>query len=151
MGCGGTTTNFVTAGCCSIGLLKVWSVCQVYARWLLTCCLCWLLQAPLDSIRGTVNALGPAVDLSVVFGDIAAGPSYQLRSVICYFGHHYQAFVLSEELHQWLLFDDHVIKVVGDWQQVKQAMVSSRLQPSLLFYESSEAISGCSGSSTGYV
>jgi len=57
------------------------------------------------------------------------------RSVICYFGHHYQAFVLSEELQQWLLFDDHVIKLVGDWQQVKAAMVADRLQPSLLFYE----------------
>lgn len=60
------------------------------------------------------------------------------RSVICYFGHHYQAFVLSEELQQWLLFDDHVIKVVGDWQQVKQAMIKDRLQPSLLFYEAQD-------------
>lgn len=61
------------------------------------------------------------------------------RSVICYFGHHYQAFVLSEELQQWLLFDDHVIKVVGDWQQVQAAMVNNRLQPSLLFYEAPDA------------
>jgi len=69
-------------------------------------------------------------------GDIAAVD----RSVVCYFGHHYQAFVLSEELQQWLLIDDHVIKVVGDWQQVKQDMVSSRLQPSLLFTEAAEAL-----------
>jgi hypothetical protein len=62
-----------------------------------------------------------------------------LRSVVCYFGHHYQTFVLSEELQQWLLFDDNVIQVVGDWQQVKQTMVGNRLQPSLLFYESADA------------
>lgn len=62
------------------------------------------------------------------------------RSVICYFGHHYQAFVLSEELQQWLLFDDHVIKLVGDWGQVKAAMVADRLQPSLLFYEAAAAV-----------
>lgn len=47
--------------------------------------------------------------------------------------------MLSEELQQWLLFDDHVIKVVGDWQQAKQAMVANRLQPSLLFYEAADA------------
>lgn len=47
--------------------------------------------------------------------------------------------MLSEELQQWLLFDDHVIQLVGDWAQVKAAMVAGRLQPSLLFYESAEA------------
>lgn len=70
------------------------------------------------------------------------------RSVICYFGHHYQAFVLSEELQQWLLFDDHVIKLVGDWSQVKAAMVADRLQPSLLFYESAEAAAATPAHST---
>jgi ubiquitin C-terminal hydrolase len=69
---------------------------------------------------------------------MSAGAHYSLRSVICYFGHHYQAFVLSEELQQWLLFDDAVIKVVGDWQQVKTAMINNRLQPSLLFYEAQD-------------
>jgi hypothetical protein len=61
--------------------------------------------------------------------------------VICYFGHHYLAYVLSEELQQWLLFDDHVIKLVGNWQQVQAAMIADRLQPSLLFYESTDAAS----------
>eukprot|EP00775_Hariotina_reticulata_P013475 gene13475-13601_t len=96
-------------------------------------------QAPLDSIKGTVTALGASVELSQVFGGPAAGAPYHLRSVVCYFGHHYQTFVLSEELQQWLLFDDNVIQVVGDWHQVKQTMVGNRLQPSLLFYESADA------------
>lgn len=60
-------------------------------------------------------------------------------SVICYFGHHYTAFVLSEELQQWLLIDDTVIRVVGDWAQVKALLVAQRLQPSLLFYEAADA------------
>lgn len=47
--------------------------------------------------------------------------------------------MLSEELQQWLLFDDAVIKLVGDWQQVKAAMINNRLQPSLLFYEAQDA------------
>lgn len=41
------------------------------------CC----LQAPLDSIKGTVNALGPHVELSQVFGGITAGAHYNLRWV----------------------------------------------------------------------
>ena len=52
-------------------------------------------QAPLESIRGTIEALGPEVDLPAVFRAPlhlahapAAGP-YKLRSVVCYFGHHY--------------------------------------------------------------
>jgi hypothetical protein len=57
--------------------------------------------------------------------------------VICYFGHHYQAFALSDELQQWMLFDDDFIKLIGDWNQVKKAMKASRLQPSLLFFEKS--------------
>ncbi len=57
------------------------------------------------------------------------------RCVVCYFGHHYQAFALSEELQQWLLFDDGAIRAVGDWAQVRRAMKEGRLQPSLLFYE----------------
>jgi hypothetical protein len=55
--------------------------------------------------------------------------------VVCYFGHHYQSFALSEELQQWLLFDDTAVKLIGSWQDVARTMISSRLQPSLLFYE----------------
>lgn len=54
---------------------------------------------------------------------------------MCYFGHHYNAFCLSEELGQWLLFDDDRISLVGDWGRVRGAMKAARLQPSLLFYE----------------
>lgn len=128
----------------------------------------------MDSIRGTVAALAPQLELSRVFGGLQPGPPYTLRctqraaqhaapvhvdlyllllhilnadyllmlpgsptfrSIVCYFGHHYEAYVLSEELDMWLLFDDHVIVTVGDWQQVQAAMVAGRRQPSLLFYE----------------
>ena len=46
-----------------------------------------------------------------------------------------QALALSEELDQWLLFDDTHIKQVGSWADAAAAMKSGRLQPSLLFYE----------------
>lgn len=46
-----------------------------------------------------------------------------------------QAYVLSEELNEWLLFDDTKIRFVGSWQNVAKDMQEARLQPSLLFYE----------------
>ena len=46
-----------------------------------------------------------------------------------------QAFALSEELNEWLLFDDTTIKQIGSWQDVANVMKAGRLQPSLLFYE----------------
>ncbi|GFR52505.1 hypothetical protein Agub_g15080 [Astrephomene gubernaculifera] len=113
-------------------------------------------QAPLDALRGTLEALGPRVDLALLFrcgsgsgaatgagvmgpgGAAAAAPasaSCELRSVICYFGHHYLVFALSEELGLWLMIDDANIQLVGHWSDVVKAMVAKRLQPSLLFYE----------------
>jgi hypothetical protein len=38
-----------------------------------------LLQAPLDSIKGAVHALGPSVELGQVFGGLPAGAPYHLR------------------------------------------------------------------------
>ena len=46
-----------------------------------------------------------------------------------------QAYALSEELDQWLLFDDTNIRFIGGWREVAASMRDSRLQPSLLFYE----------------
>ncbi len=60
---------------------------------------------------------------------------YTLRAVVCYFGHHYLAFVLSEELNLWLCFDDAAISLVGRWTDVCKAMLVRRMQPSLLIYE----------------
>jgi len=94
-------------------------------------------QAPSDSLKGMIDALGTEVELSRVFGGVVPGPAYHLRCAICYFGHHYRAFALSKELQQWMLFDDDFIKLVGDWEQVKAFMKANRLQPSLLFFECS--------------
>lgn len=60
---------------------------------------------------------------------------YGRRCIICYFGHHYQSYALSEDLNQWLLFDDTTIKLIGEWRDVTASIRASRLQPSVLFYE----------------
>ena len=100
-----------------------------------------VVQVAEEAITTTVDALHDCVDLSSIFKGVApqSNARYVLRSVICYFGHHYQAYAFSEELEQWLLFDDTNIQLVGDWQDVKSMIRSSRLQPSVLFYERSSA------------
>lgn len=94
-----------------------------------------LLQAPTDAIRGTIEALSSQVQLSKVFS-VQGGASavYELRSIVCYFGHHYLAYVFSEELSLWLMVDDEEVVLAGRWADVCRAIVSRRLQPSLLFY-----------------
>ncbi|KAG1660965.1 hypothetical protein FOA52_005590 [Chlamydomonas sp. UWO 241] len=99
-------------------------------------------QAPKDAIRGTVEALGDELLLPLVFptGPSAAagggcGVRHRVRSVVCYFGHHYQVFALNAQTGLWLLFDDEDVQLVGQWADVCRAMVAKRLQPSLLFYE----------------
>ena len=90
-----------------------------------------------EAIFTTVDALQDRIDLSNLFKGVApqSNAHYALRSIICYFGHHYQAYALSEELDQWLLFDDTNIQLIGDWQDAKSMIRGSRLQPSVLFYE----------------
>ena len=97
----------------------------------------------MESIKGTVEALGFEIDLSGVFGTNAANPPaaaapYKLRCVVCYFGHHYLVFAANDELGgTWLSYDDEEVAVVGGWAEVCRTMVGRRLQPSLLFYEDS--------------
>ena len=97
-----------------------------------------------EAITTTVDALNDRVDLSSIFKGVSphSNARYTLKSIICYFGHHYQAYGYSEELDQWLLFDDTNIQLVGDWQDVKSMVRSSRLQPSVLFYERMGAAAG---------
>ncbi|KAL0025091.1 hypothetical protein WJX79_008079 [Trebouxia sp. C0005] len=92
-----------------------------------------------EAITTTVDALQDRVDLSNLLRGVSpqSNAYYVLKSIICYFGHHYQAYAFSEELEQWLLFDDTNIQLIGDWQDVKHMVRSSRLQPSVLFYERS--------------
>ena len=97
------------------------------------------LQASAEAISGTMAAIDTGINLAGVF---MAGPAsledvrpYKLQCIVCYFGHHYLSFALSEELNQWLLFDDTQIALVGDWSQVSAAIAARCLQPSVLCYE----------------
>ena len=95
------------------------------------------MQVAEEAITSTVDALSDSVNLSQLFKGVptSSHARFLLKSIICYFGHHYQVYALSEELEQWLLFDDTNIQLIGDWQDVKARIRHSRLQPSVLFYE----------------
>jgi len=60
---------------------------------------------------------------------------YRLRSMVCYYGQHYQALILVPEAGGWLMFDDTRVTRVGSWADVKQKCEAGRIQPSVLFYE----------------
>jgi len=72
---------------------------------------------------------------------------YRLRGMICYYGQHYNAYINSFESGQWFVFDDITVNPVGtEWSKVKERCLRGHLQPSVLFYEKSTALSwsGCS-------
>ncbi len=122
--------------------LAMFTIVHQLSLQVLTLLMQWcVLQVAEEAITTTVDALQDRVDLSNLFRGVSpqSNARYVLKSIICYFGHHYQAYAFSEELEQWLLFDDINIQLIGDWQDVKHMVRSSRLQPSVLFYERSSA------------
>lgn len=129
-------------------------------RWLagrLDCC--WPLQGlssstsrstALPAWHATAGQLGddfvldrrcdPTVPLQVDLGEVYQGADRglhrcRLRSMVCYYGQHYQALVLVPEAGGWLMFDDTRVTVVGSWADVRHKCEAGRIQPSVLFYE----------------
>ncbi len=80
------------------------------------------------------------VPLQVDLGEVYQGTErglhcYRLRSMVCYYGQHYQALVLVPEAGGWLMFDDTRVSRVGSWADVRRKCEAGRIQPSVLFYE----------------
>ena len=72
-----------------------------------------------------------------VYSGEAAQHRYRLRSMACYYGSHYSAFVLMPLPAglRWVMFDDESVSLVGGWQDVIVKCEAGRIQPSVLFYE----------------
>jgi hypothetical protein len=76
------------------------------------------------------------VDLHSVYRGVAPGEHvYHLRSMVCYYGAHYFAFVLLPEQQAWVQIDDTRASRVGSWADVRRKCELGRVQPSMLFYE----------------
>ncbi|KAL4450740.1 hypothetical protein ABPG77_001096 [Micractinium sp. CCAP 211/92] len=97
-------------------------------------------ESPQD-IAATLAAVDERLDLSEVYRvDVRAGTHrYRLRSMVCYYGQHYQALVLVPEAGGWLVFDDTRVALVGGWAEVLRKCEAGRIQPSVLFYEAEGA------------
>ena len=78
----------------------------------------------------------PQLDLRAVYAGEGAPARYRLRSLACFHGHHYSAFVLPEGGEGWVLLDDAQVRAVGDWAQVLSECEAGNLQPSVLFFAS---------------
>ena len=60
---------------------------------------------------------------------------YRLRSMVCYYGAHYHAFVRADDGLIWRMVDDATTSVVGPWADVVRKCQLGRIQPSVLFFE----------------
>lgn len=63
---------------------------------------------------------------------------YRLRSLVCYYGAHHQAFVLVPEAGSagsWVMVDGARATRIGTWADVRRKCVSGRIMPTLLFFE----------------
>ena len=75
------------------------------------------------------------LDLADVYLGIAHGRFlYHVRSVVCYYGQHYIAFVLMSD-SLWYMFDDAHILCIGLWADVVSRCELGRIQASVLFFE----------------
>lgn len=73
--------------------------------------------------------------------DLCAGPDeYALRAMFCYYGQHYHAFIYSEQLALWVMFDDSTVSNVGKWSSVLTKCHTGRIQPLVLFYGQVQAL-----------
>ncbi len=59
---------------------------------------------------------------------------YHIRSMVCYYGQHYMAFVIMSD-SLWYMFDDANILHIGHWSDVITKCELGRTQASVLFYE----------------
>ncbi len=78
------------------------------------------------------------VDLSQLYGGVPQRSLYRLKSMVCYYGRHYSAFVHLPELGRWVTFDDTAASSVGPFSEVRRRCEAGRVQPSVLFYEAVE-------------
>ena len=75
------------------------------------------------------------LDIADMYGGLQTGKHvYYLRSMVCYYGQHYMAFVLMPD-STWHVFDDARIRQIGLWPDVIRKCTSGRIQASVMFYQ----------------
>ena len=91
-----------------------------------------------------MSLAGQAVNLFKVFrtdnstsglSGVRGETRHLFRGMICYYGLHYVAFFLNRTDGSWLMFDDHVVRPLGRWEEVKERCLQGKWQPVMVFYE----------------
>lgn len=93
-------------------------------------------EEPVD-IENTLKALNPVINPAEVYQGVVAC-SKKLRAMVCYYGQHYSAYVQPRGGCSWLSIDDTQQRELGSWADVKAQCVKGRVQPSVLFFDSSQ-------------
>ena len=85
--------------------------------------------------HGLILGGSQELDLGDVYLSVPRGKHvYRLRSMVCYYGQHYLAFVLMAG-NTWFMFDDASMQRVGYWADVINKSALGRTQASVLFFE----------------
>ena len=100
------------------------------------------LTAPPD----TEAVLTQNVDLGAIYSGLGK-QSYHLKSMVCFYGAHYHAFVWSSG--RWFTFDDSAVSAVGVWRTVIQKCRLGHIQPAVLLFERVGVKTAASGPAAG--
>ena len=72
------------------------------------------------------------VDLGAIYSGLGE-QQYRLKSMVSFYGAHYQAFVWSA--NSWFTFDDSAVSKVGNWRNVVSKCRLGHIQPAVLLFE----------------
>ena len=72
------------------------------------------------------------MDLDAIYSGLGE-QRYRLKSMVCFYGAHYQAFVWAG--NRWFTFDDSAVAAVGNWRAVVRKCRLGHIQPAVLLFE----------------
>ncbi|KAK9830628.1 hypothetical protein WJX81_006901 [Elliptochloris bilobata] len=105
-------------------------------------------QESAADITATLAAVQDRVDLGAVYSGLGR-QEYRLRSMVCFYGAHYHAFVCSS--NRWLTFDDSAVNAVGpEWRTVIKKCGLGRIQPAVLLFEKVPGVEASSALCAAY-
>ncbi|KAL6050243.1 Ubiquitin specific peptidase [Balamuthia mandrillaris] len=99
--------------------------------------LVWVTPNPtVQEITDMLSLIDARIRLSNIFEGVPVQFTYALRGMVCYYGMHYDCYFYSAQRRKWMVFDDTVVKEVGDtWEALTQRCRRGHFHPSVLFYE----------------
>eukprot|EP00300_Choanocystis_sp_HF-7_P010626 c17047_g1_i4.p1 GENE.c17047_g1_i4~~c17047_g1_i4.p1 ORF type:complete len:357 (-),score=53.87 c17047_g1_i4:26-1096(-) len=94
--------------------------------------LMWPIDPSQEMIAKIAGFISPDLPLNMVFGGAESTRSYSVFAMVCFYGRHYVAFVISSGL--WTLVDDTHIRTIGIWRDLVAEIRAARYQPVLMLY-----------------